>query len=135
MTRPSARTGFSRTLSSRSAFSFSLFEAPLTLSPQSILTSLFSLPKPHLPSAYYHSLLTELCRLSPSTIAPALGKCVRRLYAGLGADADSGMAVLDPEGVRRFSEWFSIHLSNYGFMWGWGDWCVSVSLFEVVEHG
>ncbi|ORY91755.1 MIF4G like-domain-containing protein [Leucosporidium creatinivorum] len=89
---------------------------------ESILTSLFSLPKPHLPSAYYHSLLTELCRLSPGTVAPALGKCVRRLYAGLGSDSDGGNPVLDPEGIRRFAEWFSVHLSNFGFMWGWADW-------------
>lgn len=92
---------------------------------QSILTSLFSLPAPRLPAAYYHSLLMELCRLSPSTVAPALGKCVRRLYAGLGADADvvgEGTPVLDPEGIRRFAEWFSVHLSNFGFMWGWADW-------------
>lgn len=92
---------------------------------QSILTSLFSLPAPRLPAAYYHSLLMELCRLSPSTVAPALGKCVRKLYAGLGSDAAS--PTLDPEGVRRFAEWFSVHLSNFGFMWGWADWCVSPS--------
>ncbi|KAI5475967.1 nuclear cap-binding protein subunit 1 [Pseudohyphozyma bogoriensis] len=84
---------------------------------ESILTSLFALPTSPLPSSYYHALLTELCRLSPSTVAPALGKCVRRLFNSLG-EADS----LDPEGVRRFSEWWSVHLSNFGFMWAWADW-------------
>ncbi|KAK4700512.1 nuclear cap-binding protein subunit 1, partial [Phenoliferia sp. Uapishka_3] len=87
---------------------------------ESILTSLFALPRPRLPSSYYHSVLTELCRLSPQTIAPSLGKCVRKLYAALGQH-DTGLMV-DPEELRRFAEWFSVHLSNFGFMWGWGDW-------------
>lgn len=97
---------------------------------QSILASLLSLPSPKLPSAYYHSVLTELCRLSPQTVAPSLGKCVRKLYAGLGADVDDGFPVLEAEGVRRFAEWFATHLSNFGFMWGWADWFVRTFLLE-----
>ncbi|SCV70543.1 BQ2448_3305 [Microbotryum intermedium] len=88
----------------------------------SILTSLFAMPRSTLPPAYYHSLLTELCREAPATIGPALGRCIRRLYAGLGNEADAGNPVLDAEGIRRFTEWFSMHLSNFGFAWGWKDW-------------
>ncbi|KAI9616102.1 hypothetical protein KEM48_005359 [Puccinia striiformis f. sp. tritici PST-130] len=29
---------------------------------------------------------------------------------------------LEPEGIRRFSDWFGIHLSNFGFLWAWKDW-------------
>ncbi|KAL8276473.1 hypothetical protein RQP46_011123 [Phenoliferia psychrophenolica] len=94
---------------------------------ESLLTSLFALPRPRLPSSYYHSLLTELCRLSPQTIAPSLGKCVRKLYAGLGTDDKTGPLV-DAEGLRRFAEWFSVHLSNFGFMWGWGDWVLDMDV-------
>lgn len=72
----------------------------------------------------------ELCRLSPQTIAPSLGKCVRKLYAGLGTDDQSGPLV-DAEGLRRFAEWFSVHLSNFGFMWGWADWLV----FPIIAVG
>lgn len=89
---------------------------------ETILSELFSLPSPSLPAAYYHALLTELCRASPQTVAPALGKCVRRLYGGLGGEVSDGYPILDPEGVKRFAEWFSVHLSNFSFAWGWQDW-------------
>ncbi|KAM0746015.1 hypothetical protein T439DRAFT_307230 [Meredithblackwellia eburnea MCA 4105] len=98
---------------------------------ESILTSLFALPNPRLPSSYYHSVLTELCRLSPQTIAPSLGKCVRRLYSSLGEE-ERGIPYLDAEGVRRFAEWFSVHLSNFGFMWGWADWVADMDI--VAKH-
>lgn len=85
---------------------------------------------------YYYSVLTELCRISPQTIAPSLGKSIRKLYAALGTDRDAAEEsvgpVLDAEGVRRLADWFSIHLSNYGFMWGWNDWCAP---FTVKEFG
>lgn len=70
--------------------------------------------------------MTELCRLSPQTIAPSLGKSVRKLYASLGNDhglgGRVGQPLLDPSGIKRFADWFAVHLSNFGFMWGWGDW-------------
>ncbi|KAA1070421.1 hypothetical protein PGT21_011973 [Puccinia graminis f. sp. tritici] len=91
---------------------------------ESILTSVFATPTaPIRPVVYYHSLIVELCRLSPSTVAPALGKSVRRLYGGLGeVGADAVTVRLEPEGIRRFAEWFGIHLSNFGFLWAWKDW-------------
>ncbi|KAI7937553.1 hypothetical protein MJO29_014868 [Puccinia striiformis f. sp. tritici] len=92
---------------------------------ESILTSVFAIPTPPIrPAVYYHSLIVELCRLSPSTVAPALGKSVRRLYAGLGeiGNQDTFSIRLEPEGIRRFSDWFGIHLSNFGFLWAWKDW-------------
>ncbi|KDE05505.1 hypothetical protein MVLG_04099 [Microbotryum lychnidis-dioicae p1A1 Lamole] len=95
---------------------------------ESILTSLFAMPRSTLPPAYYHSLLTELCREAPATIGPALGRCIRRLYAGLGNEADAGNPVLDAEGIRRFTEWFSMHLSNFGFAWGWKDWAADMEI-------
>lgn len=95
---------------------------------QTIFNAVLCVPAPPHPLAYYHSLLTELCRLSPQTIAPSLGKSVRKLYASLGNDSGSGgkigAPVLDPSGVKRFADWFAVHLSNFGFMWGWGDWLV-----------
>jgi nuclear cap-binding protein subunit 1 len=72
---------------------------------------------------YYHSLIVELCRLSPSTVAPALGKSVRRLYGALGDVGPDAVTIrLEPEGIRRFAEWFGVHLSNFGSLWAWKDW-------------
>lgn len=90
---------------------------------QSILSSLFSLPKPHLSFAYYQSLLIQLCCDEPALIAPALGKCVRKLYAGLGDTSDKVYPRLDSVGIKRFSDWFAVHLSNFAFSWSWADWC------------
>ncbi|PLW39364.1 hypothetical protein PCASD_05032 [Puccinia coronata f. sp. avenae] len=91
---------------------------------ESILTSVFAIPTPPIrPVVYYHSLIVELCRLSPSTVAPALGKSVRRLYGGLGEVGPDAVTIrLEPEGIRRFAEWFGVHLSNFGFLWAWKDW-------------
>ncbi|GAA5965784.1 hypothetical protein JCM3765_007346 [Sporobolomyces pararoseus] len=101
---------------------------------ESIFNSILCVPSPPHPLAYYHSLLTELCRLSPQTIAPSLGKSVRKLYSLLGNDSGKGgkigSPVLDPSGIKRFSEWFSVHLSNFGFMWSWGDWSKEMEISD-----
>ncbi|KAK4055782.1 Nuclear cap-binding protein subunit 1 [Microbotryomycetes sp. JL201] len=98
---------------------------------EAIFDSILSLPTQSLLPAYYHALLTELCRLSPSTVAPALGKCVRRVYKCLGEKSGSpGFPSLDAEGMRRFAEWFSVHLSNFGFQWPWKDWAPDMDSLE-----
>ncbi|BGP23709.1 Nuclear cap-binding protein subunit 1 [Rhodotorula toruloides] len=101
---------------------------------ESILTSVLSLPAPPLTAMYYYSVLTELCRISPQTVAPSLGKSIRKLYAALGTDRDSSEEsvgpVLDAEGIRRLADWFSIHLSNYGFMWGWNEWATDMDVSD-----
>jgi nuclear cap-binding protein subunit 1 len=94
---------------------------------QTILTSLFALPSTKYKAVYYHSLVVELCKLSPATVAPAMGKCVRRLYAGLGASPNDSLA-LEPEVARRFADWFAVHLSNFGFSWRWSEWEGDLSL-------
>jgi nuclear cap-binding protein subunit 1 len=54
--------------------------------------------------------------LSPSTVAPAMGKSVRRVYGAMRTGRAEG------EVIRRFADWFSVHLSNFGFQWGWKEW-------------
>ncbi|KAG6880677.1 hypothetical protein C0995_004955, partial [Termitomyces sp. Mi166 len=82
-----------------------------------ILGTLLILPASSQKSVYYISLITELCKLSPSTVGPAVGKSIRKLYAALSEG-------LDVEAARRFAEWFSIHMSNFGFQWVWKEWSV-----------
>ncbi|EPQ59678.1 hypothetical protein GLOTRDRAFT_71322 [Gloeophyllum trabeum ATCC 11539] len=86
-----------------------------------VLGSLFVLPEATYKAIYYIGLITEICKLSPSTVGPAVGKSIRRLYASL---ADG----LDVEVARRFAEWFAIHMSNFGFQWVWKEWVPDVSL-------
>jgi nuclear cap-binding protein subunit 1 len=84
---------------------------------QTILGSQFLLPESPAKPIYYIALITELCKLSPQTVGPAVGKSIRKLY-GYCANG------LDVEILRRFSEWFSVHMSNFGFQWVWKEWSV-----------
>ncbi|GAA5986795.1 hypothetical protein JCM10908_000901 [Rhodotorula pacifica] len=100
-----------------------------TIVVETLIVLILALPAPSHTLVYYYSVLTELCRISPTTVAPSLGKSVRKLYAALGTsgeDESAGAPVLDAEGVRRFADWFAVHLSNYGFMWGWNDWAADM---------
>ncbi|KAG6375040.1 MIF4G like-domain-containing protein [Boletus reticuloceps] len=90
---------------------------------ETVLGSLFLLPEPPQKSIYYISLITELCKLSPSTVGPAVGKSIRKVYTSLGNG-------LDPEVSRRFVEWFVVHMSNFGFQWVWKEWVPDLALVE-----
>lgn len=87
-----------------------------------ILSTLCTLPHaPHRP-LFYGSVITEMCKLSPNTVAPPVGRGVRRLFTQLGEDG------LDVEVSRRISDWFAIHLSNFGFQWMWKEWIPDLEL-------
>ncbi|KAH7888158.1 MIF4G like-domain-containing protein [Phlebopus sp. FC_14] len=88
-----------------------------------ILGSLFLLPESEQKAIYHVALITELCKLSPSTVGPAVGKSIRKLYAAL---ADG----LDVEIARRFAEWFAVHMSNFGFQWVWKEWVPDLALTD-----
>ncbi|KAH9921501.1 cap binding protein 80-PB [Epithele typhae] len=92
---------------------------------ETILGSNFVLPESNHKSVYYIALITELCKTSPQTVGPAVGKSVRRLFSLL---ADG----LDVEVAHRYAEWFSVHLSNFGFSWPWKEWEPDLSL--VPQH-
>ena len=79
----------------------------------------FVLPEASHKTIYHIALITELCKLSPQTVGPAVGKSIRKLYSYL---ADG----LDVEVARRFAEWFSVHMSNFGFQWVWKEWWVGL---------
>ena len=83
-----------------------------------VLGSMFALPDSRQTSMYYIALITELCKLSPSTVGPAVGKSIRKLYGFLGDG-------LDVEVGHKFAEWFSVHMSNFNFQWVWKEWFVS----------
>jgi nuclear cap-binding protein subunit 1 len=81
-----------------------------------ILGAMFLLPISPCKSVYYGSVITELCKSSPNTVAPPVGRSVRRLFTMMGGEG------LDIEIIRRTAEWFAIHLSNFGFQWMWKEW-------------
>lgn len=91
---------------------------------QTILSALLVVPDSQHKPVYYFSLITELCKLSPSTVGPAVGKSIRKLYTFLGDG-------LDVEVAQRFSEWFAVHMSNFNFQWVWKEWSVAAVHFAV----
>ncbi|KAF9526316.1 MIF4G like-domain-containing protein [Crepidotus variabilis] len=92
---------------------------------ETVLGTYFLLPEAPRKSIYYVTLITELCKLSPSTVGPAVGKSIRKIYNSLS----DGM---DVEVARRFAEWFAVHMSNFGFAWVWKEWIPDLSL--TVQH-
>ncbi|KAJ7477220.1 MIF4G like-domain-containing protein [Mycena galericulata] len=92
---------------------------------ENILGAYLVLPESSHKSIYYIGLITELCKLSPSTVGPAVGKSIRKLYSMLGEG-------LDVEVARRFAEWFAVHMSNFGFQWVWKEWIPDLSL--TIQH-
>lgn len=75
---------------------------------------LLQLPAPEHKLVYYHSVLTEACKLAPAAVAPSLGRAIRFLYRNVER--------MDLELSNRFLDWFSHHLSNFGFTWKWTEW-------------
>ncbi|PCH41554.1 hypothetical protein WOLCODRAFT_137465 [Wolfiporia cocos MD-104 SS10] len=88
---------------------------------EATLGSIFLLPESNYKSIYYITLITELCKLSPSSVGPAVGKSIRKLYSLL---ADG----LDVEVAHRVADWFSVHMSNFNFQWVWKEWIPDLSL-------
>lgn len=83
-----------------------------------IFSQIFTLPAPEHRLVYYHSLITESCRISPGAIAPSLGRAIRFLFRAVD--------VMDLELGYRYMDWFAHHLSNFEFRWKWAEWCVFI---------
>lgn len=81
---------------------------------EAVLESMFKLPYALHKPAYYHAILIEACIMGPQEIAPVFGRAIRFLYGHL--------ETLDVELIFRMLDWFSQHLSNFGFIWRWEEW-------------
>jgi nuclear cap-binding protein subunit 1 len=89
---------------------------PEDVAVDAVFSQLFQLPSPEHKLVYYHSVLTECCKIAPAAIAPSLGRAIRFLYRSLDT--------IDLELMHRFLDWFAHHLSNFGFTWKWSEWWV-----------
>lgn len=87
---------------------------PEDVAVDAVFSQLLQLPTPEHKLVYYHSVLTEACKIAPAAIAPSLGRAIRYLYKNIDA--------MDLELEYRFMDWFSHHLSNFGFTWKWTEW-------------
>jgi len=93
---------------------------PEDVAVDAVFSQLFQLPHPEHKLVYYHSVLTESCKIAPAAIAPSLGRAIRYLYRSIDS--------MDLELSYRFMDWFAHHLSNFGFTWKWTEWIDDVEL-------
>lgn len=96
---------------------------PEDVAVDTVFSQLFQLPAPDCKLVYYHSVLTEACKLAPAAIAPSLGRAIRYLYRNNPR--------MDLELSYRCVNWFSHHLSNFGFTWKWAEWSDDASLSDL----
>ena len=87
---------------------------PEDIAIDAIFSQIFQLPTPEHRLVYYHSLITESCKISPGAIAPSLGRAIRFLFRSVDC--------MDMELSYRFMDWFAHHLSNFEFRWKWAEW-------------
>lgn len=99
---------------------------PEDIAVDTVFSQLFQLPTPECKLVYYHSVLTEACKLAPAAIAPSLGRAIRFLYRNNPR--------MDLELSYRSLDWFSHHLSNFGFTWKWAEWAADGDLPEYHPH-
>ncbi|KAL8943958.1 MAG: hypothetical protein Q9216_000771 [Gyalolechia sp. 2 TL-2023] len=93
---------------------------PEDVAVDAVFSQLLQLPSPQHKLVYYHAVLTESCKIAPAAIAPSLGRAIRYLYQNVDA--------IDLELEYRFMDWFTHHLSNFGFTWKWTEWVDDVEL-------
>ncbi|KAJ6785434.1 hypothetical protein PWT90_10319 [Aphanocladium album] len=96
---------------------------PEDVAVDTVFSQLFLLPTPECKLVYYHSVLTEACKLAPAAIAPSLGRAIRYLYRNNPR--------MDLELSYRCVNWFSHHLSNFGFTWKWAEWSDDAGLSDL----
>ncbi|TGO41136.1 hypothetical protein BHYA_0026g00430 [Botrytis hyacinthi] len=96
---------------------------PEDVAVDAVFSQLFQLPVPEHKLVYYHAVLTESCKIAPAAIAPSLGRAIRFLYRNVDS--------MDLELSSRFMDWFSHHLSNFGFTWKWTEWIDDVELSDL----
>ncbi|KGO64660.1 MIF4-like, type 1/2/3 [Penicillium italicum] len=93
---------------------------PEDVAVDAVFSQLFQLPASEHKLVYYHSVLTECCKIAPAAIAPSLGRAIRFLY--------NSLETMDLELSNRFLDWFAHHLSNFGFTWKWSEWTDDLDL-------
>lgn len=87
---------------------------PEDVAVDAVFSLLLQLPSPEHLAVFYHGVLTETCKTAPAAVAPSLGRAIMEIYKRLDE--------LDIELYHRFLDWFSHHLSNFGFTWKWAEW-------------
>lgn len=81
---------------------------------KTIFQELFRLPKTTKKPIYYNTLLTTLCRENVDKIPKAFAREFKKAFDRIDD--------MDVEIIKRLVDFFSIHLSNFGFYWNWDQY-------------
>lgn len=83
---------------------------------EGLFSQMCALPAPTFAPVYYGTLFADLCRVKDSRLPAKLLDAVKTMFQHAGE--------LDPEAFDRLTDWFSYHLSNFGYKWNWQEWTV-----------
>lgn len=81
---------------------------------ETVLSLAFQLPTTREKIVYYFGIFVNMFKAEPKKVPPLVGRAIHGLFMSID--------VLDCEIRDRFSQWFSFHLSNFGFQWPWKNW-------------
>lgn len=83
---------------------------------EGVFSQLCAMPMPTFAPVYYGALFADLCLVKDSRLPQKLLTAVQTMFH----KADQ----FDAETFDRLTDWFSLHLSNFGYRWNWADWAV-----------
>lgn len=81
---------------------------------EGVFSHMCAMPMPTYPPIYYGTLFVDLCRVKDSRLPAKLLTAVETMF--------QEARQFDPEAFDRLTDWFSFHLSNFGYKWNWSDW-------------
>lgn len=81
---------------------------------ESVFENLLMVPEPPVKPIYYGTIFIDLFKAQPNLMPPLLGSALNALFHRLEQ--------LDLEVVERLQDWFTFHLSNFGYVWPWVSW-------------
>lgn len=83
---------------------------------ETVFSEMCATPTATNPAIYYGSVFVDLCKVKDSRLPIKLLAAVEKMFQDAGS--------LEEEVFDRLTEWFSFHLSNFGYKWNWADWAV-----------
>lgn len=83
---------------------------------EGLFSQMCAMPLPSFAPVYYGTLFVDLCRVKDSRLPTKLLIAVETMFQNSNQ--------FDPESFDRLTNWFSFHLSNFGYKWNWSDWAL-----------
>jgi nuclear cap-binding protein subunit 1 len=93
---------------------------------ETLFENILTLPRPNVLPLYYGTIFIDLFKAQPNLLPPLLGTAVNALFHRLPS--------LDLELTERLLDWFSFHLSNFGYVWPWLSWNYVLGLADTAPQ-